>query len=227
MPAAYRVAGYLRAAALLFVMLTACAMATYAGGTWFDPYESRYQLGQNFLSDLGMTHAWSGRANTVSSVLFGAALVGIGVALVAFAWVWRGFAFERGRARLVGHASALLGTAAGLAFVGVAVTPFDLVLATHIALVIAAFGLLTLYVAAITFVMWRNALRGSWLAANLGYLALVGAYVALVVVGPQGATPHDHAVQVIGQKVVAYGSMLHAVFVATMVRSRRQTVAST
>src|SRR6476661_9381820 len=97
---AHRVAGYLRAAALLFVVLTACAMATYAGGTWFDPSERHYQLGLNFLSDLGMTHSWSGRANTISSMLFGAALVGIGAALVAFAWVWRGFAFERGRARL-------------------------------------------------------------------------------------------------------------------------------
>src|SRR5512141_425323 len=114
-------------------------MVLYAGGTWFDPATAHYQFTGNFLSDLGMTHAFSGRANYAASVVFGIALASVGGALIAFVWTWREFAFERRRAVVAGYAAAVLGTLSGLAFVGVAVTPFDLALWAHNTLVIAAF----------------------------------------------------------------------------------------
>lgn len=215
---AYRLAGLLRYAAIQFVVLTALAMALYAGGTWFDPTTAHYHFTGNFLSDLGMTHAFSGRANYASSALFCVALATVGGALVAFVWTWREFAFERRRAIVVGYAAAVLGTLSGLAFVGVAFTPFDLALNAHNTLVIAAFGLLMLFVAAITFAMWRNGISLARLAANLAYLACVAGYVALVLRGPRMSTPHGHAVQVIGQKAIAYASMLHIIYLTTTIR---------
>jgi hypothetical protein len=215
---AYRLAGLLRYAAIQFVVLTALAMVLYAGGTWFDPTTAHYHFTGNFLSDLGMTHAFSGRANYASSALFCIALATVGGTLVAFVWTWREFAFEHRRAAIAGHAAAVLGTLSGLAFVGVAFTPFDLALNAHNTLVIAAFGLLMLFVATITFVMWRNGISGARLAANLVYLACVAGYVALVLRGPRMSTPHGHAVQVIGQKLIAYASMLHIVYLTTTIR---------
>jgi hypothetical protein len=215
---AYRLAGLLRYAAIQFVVLTALAMVLYAGGTWFDPTTAHYHFTGNFLSDLGMTHAFSGRANYASSALFCIALATVGGALVAFVWTWKEFAFERGRAVIAGYAAAVLGTLSGLAFTGVAFTPFDLALRAHNTLVIAAFGLLMLFVAAITFVMWRNGISGGRLAANLAYLACVAGYVVLVLRGPRMWSPHGHSVQVVGQKVIAYASMLHIVYLATTIR---------
>jgi hypothetical protein len=215
---AYRLAGLLRYAAIQFVVLTALAMVLYAGGTWFDPTTAHYHFTGNFLSDLGMTRAFSGRANYASSALFCVALATVGGALVAFVWTWREFAFGRRRAIVVGYAAAVLGTLSGLAFVGVAFTPFDLALNAHNTLVIAAFGLLMLFVAAITFAMWRNGISGARIAANLAYLACVAGYVALVLRGPRMSTPHGHTVQVIGQKLIAYASMLHIVYLATTIR---------
>lgn len=214
----YRLAGLLRYAALQFLILTPLAMTQYAGGTWFDPGTPHYRFTENFLSDLGMTHAFNGRANTTSAVLFSIALATIGLALVAFAWTWRGFAFGLGRARWLGHTSAVLGTLSGLCFTGVACTPFDLALDAHNTFVIAAFGLLMLYVATITIVMWRNGIAGIRFAANFAYLILVVGYVVLVLAGPRLWTPHGHTVQVIGQKVIAYGSMLHVLYLATSTR---------
>jgi hypothetical protein len=214
----YRLAGLLRYSAIQFVVLTTLAMVLYAGGTWFDPGTAHYHFTGNFLSDLGMTHAFSGRPNHASSVLFGIALASVGAALVVFVWAWRDFAFERGRALVAGYAAAVLGTLSGLAFIGVAVTPFDLALDAHNSFVIAAFGLLMLYVATITFVMWRNGVAGARLAVNVAYLACVAAYVVLVVRGPRMSTPHGHVVQVLGQKLVAYVSMLHIVYLATTIR---------
>lgn len=223
---AYRRAGWLRYAAAQFVVLTGSAMVLYAGGTWFDPTASRYRFTENFLSDLGMTRAFSGHGNYASSALFALALASLGVATIAFAWCWRGFAFAAERARGAGHVSAGVGTASGLAFIGVAVTPFDRALTAHNTLVVAAFGLLLVYVAALSFVMWRNDVRGARFIANLCYLALVAGYVATVVLGPRFDTERGHTVQVVAQKTIVYASMLHVFFLATATRRALREVSN-
>jgi GNAT superfamily N-acetyltransferase len=212
---AYRRAGLLRYAAIQFVVLTALAMALYAGGTWFDPSATRYQLTHNFLSDLGATHSFSGRANYAAMAAFAIALVSVGAALSAFAWSWRELA-TRSRARGMGVASALLGTASGAAFAAIAFAPIDHALDVHNALVVAAFGLLLGYIVCLTVVMWRNAVGR--LAINVMYVALVGAYVALVVAHPQLGTERGVVMQVIGQKIVVYVSMLHVIYLTTAIR---------
>src|SRR5262249_11827065 len=73
-------ATFLRYAALQFLVLVPSAMALYAGGTWFDPLTTRYQFTHNFLSDLGMTHSFSGQSNYVSSAMFAIALATLGAA---------------------------------------------------------------------------------------------------------------------------------------------------
>jgi len=216
-PPAYFAAAVLRYAALQFIALTACAMVVYAGGSWLDP-TTPYQITGNFLSDLGMTHAWSGHANYASCALFAIALSTIGIALVVFAWTWRDFAFARGRARWLGWTSAVLGTASGLAFTGVAATPIDLALDLHNTFVVSAFSLLLGYVLVITLVMWRNGIGGARLAIHLVYLALVIGYLTLVLAGPRIGTPEAQRIQVIGQKIIAYGSMVHVLYLATSVR---------
>lgn len=211
-------AAFLRYAAIQFFVLVGLAMVAYAGGTYWDPAASRYELTHNFLSDLGMTHAWSGRASYVSSALFFLALSTVGLALVLFALRWRQFAHAQGRATFAGRASAALGTASGLAFVGVACTPFDLALWWHNGFVLAAFGLLLGYVIALTIVMARNGATPVQNALNLAYVVLVLGYVGLIFLGPRLSTPSGHQVQVIGQKIVAAGSMLHVIGLTTLLR---------
>lgn len=214
----FRRAGFLRIAAIQFFLLVGLAMVAYAGGTYWDPETSRYELTHNFLSDLGMTHAWSGRPSYASSALFFVALSTVGIALVLFAPGWRHFAYARGRATFAGRASAALGTASGLAFVGVACTPFDLALMWHNGFVLAAFGLLLGYVIALTIVMANNGASPLQNALNVAYVVLVIGYVALIFFGPRLSTPAGHSVQVIGQKIIAAGSMLHVICMTTLLR---------
>jgi hypothetical protein len=215
---AFRRAGILRYAAIQFVVLTAIAMVAYAGGTWADPAATHYELAHNFFSDLGRTHVFSGAANYIASALFFVSLASVGAALVGFAWTWRAFAFGRERANIIGHASAVIGTLCGLALITIAVTPYNLAPRPHNLSVIFAFGLLMVYIALLTIVMWRNAISGARLAINLVYLALVSAYFALVICGPSLGTPRGFTLQVIGQKVVVYGSMLHVLYLAATTR---------
>ncbi len=215
-------AGFLLYAAIQFVVLTAIAMVLYAGGTWFDPSASRYELAHNFFSDLGATHAWSGRANYDSAVLFTIALATLGIAFIAFAGAWRAFAFARSRARGAGIAAQLFGTLSGACFIAVSVTPIDHALHAHNTFVVAAFGCLLGYAGSLTIVMWRNGARGAHLVAHGLYLALVMAYVAMVLVAVRRgiATEDGVVVMVISQKVVAYASMLFVAFLTTSTRKQ-------
>ena len=216
--AAFRRAGLLRYAAIQFLVLVAIAIAVYAGGSPWHPEAPGYGLTDNFLSDLGMTRTWSGHTNTTSSILFGIALASVGLTLIAFSWTWREFSFDRGRARFAGAASAVLGTASGIAFTGIACTPFDRLLFWHNAFVLGGFGLLLGYVIALAIAMAANGATRVQTAVNLAYVALVVGYVALIFFGPRLDTEGGHRTQVIGQKAVALGSMLHAIAMTTLLR---------
>jgi hypothetical protein len=199
-----------------FVVLVAIAMLAYPGGTWLDPTAARYELSHNFLSDLGATRAFSGRASYTSAALFALALATIGSALVAFAPTWRGFAFAHGRARGFGIASTVFGCASGAAFVGVAASPVDLALHAHNAFVVAGFALLACYAVCLAIVMRQNGVGR--LAIDAVYVLIVGGYFALALLGPRLDTEHGFAMQVVAQKVVVAISMLYVAIVTTRVR---------
>jgi len=218
---AARRAAVLRYAALQFLVLVPVAMRLFAGGTYWYRTSPPYEPTGNFLSDLGMTHAWSGQANHASSAVFFLALASVGAALIAFAWAWRGFAHAHGRATFAGRASAVLGTGSGLAFVGVACTPFDLALMWHNAFVLAAFGLLLGYVVALATVMARNGATRAQNAVNASYVVVVLGYVALIFFGPHLDTRRGFEIQVVGQKLMAAASMLHVIGLTTLLLRRR------
>ncbi len=207
----------LRYAALQFVVLVALAMVLYPGGNHADGFAPHYQLTRNFLSDLGATRAWSGTMNYVSCALFFTALTTIGGSLIAFASAWRHFAFARARAAWAGHASAVFGSVSGAAFIGVAVTPFDLALTAHNSCVLAAFGCLLFYVGFLTIAMAANGAKPIQNVVNAAYVVVVLGYVTLVLFGPRLNSDSGFRTQVIGQKLVVLASMIHITFLTTRV----------
>ena len=212
MTSARRRAGFLLYAAIQFVVLTAIAMRVRAGG---------YDFFGNFLSELGATRTWTGLPNHPSAVLFGIALGTLGVAFVAFAGTWRAFAFDRGRVRALGIVGQVLGTLSGLAFLGVAVTPIDHALDLHNTLVIAAFGLLLGYAVTLTIVWGLNGAARSHLASSIAYVLLVCGYGVSVAVAVRVGLGTERSlwILVVSQKVVAYASMLHIIYLTLAIRS--------
>jgi len=215
-----RRAGFLLWAAVQFVVLTAIAMQVYGGGTIWDPYSPGYAFGGNFLSELGATRAWSGHDNHASMVLFSLALGTLGIAFVAFASAWRGFAFTRRRGVALGVAAQIFGTLSGLCFVAVAVTPVNLALQAHNMFVVCAFGLLLGYAVCMTTVWWRNGAGAAELAASVVYVGFVLVYVGIVAWAVRHGvwTEHQHHINVLAQKAMAYGSMLYIAFITMRVR---------
>ncbi len=85
---------------------------------------------------------------------------------------------------------------------------------------IAAFVLLFLYAAAMTFTWWRNGAAGAQLAASVAYLVLVGVYLghAVYVAGDGHITEHGRVMLVISQKIMAGMSMLYIAYMTVVTR---------
>jgi hypothetical membrane protein len=194
-------------ASVQFVALTTIAMLIYPGGTMADPASPNYRFFANFFSDLGRTIAHGGRSNTFSMVLFVVALGGAGLGLVLFFLVLPRASAGR-RSRALARLGSLPGIVSGLAFVGVALTPADRLPVAHIAFVLTAFTAFfvasLLYLAATAFDPDRQRLTlGIW----LGFALLLGGYVWLLFAGPRLEDLQSLAVQVTGQKIIAYAAV--------------------
>jgi hypothetical protein len=214
-----RRAGFLLYAAIQFVVLTTLAMRVYAGGTLWDPWSRGYAFTGNFLSELGATRSWSGHENHASAVLFAIALGTLGIAFIVFAGAWRGFAFARKRGAAFGVAGQVFGSASGIAFAAVAVTPVNLALQAHNMFVVAAFGLLLGYAACTTIVWAKNGATRAQIAISTLYVVLVLGYFVVVAIALQHGVvgEHGHRELVVSQKAMAYISMLYIGFVTIAV----------
>ncbi len=214
-------------AGVQFLVLSTFAMLVFPGGTAFDARAEHYQFFDNFLSDLGSTVTSAGHPNYLSSALFAIALGMVGVAMAGFASTWRAYAFVRGRGAALGRASEFVGAGSGLAFVGIALTPWNLLFTPHIVFVFAAFGLLVAFVGCITLLLWLNDGDRLLVVASVAYVAVLCAYIVLGVAGPGVESEHGHAVQVTGQKLVVYVSMTYLIVLAAKLRRGQPSSADT
>jgi hypothetical protein len=193
----------------LFVVLTIIAMLTYAGGS-VDNHSTRgYSFTHSFLSNLGMLTALSGEPNWVSAVLFFISLSLAGFCLVIFFIIFPRL-FQSSRLQqvlcLIGST---FGVLAGICFVGIAFAPADIARPAHVQFVMRAFQLFplaVLFYVPVLFMDKRYPKVYAWVFA-IFCLMLIGYYL-LITNGPSFTSSGGLAVQVVGQKVIAYASIL-------------------
>ena len=216
------------ASATLFVVATVMAMATYPGGSYSDHATVGYVFSRNFFSDLGMLTAHNGASNLVSMSLFFVALTLVGAGLVLFFIAFPRLFADAPRARTWSVAGSVFGIIAGLCFVGVAFTPADILLEAHIACVKFAFRAFPLAAFCYAVAIFRAEgypTRYAWVFIAFG-AALVG-YVLLLEFGPKITTDAGLAIQVGGQKVIVYGSIVSVLIQAIGARQRANAREST
>ena len=193
----------------VFVVLTIIAMLTYAGGSVDNHATQGYSFTHSFLSNLGMLTALSGEPNWVSAALFFISLSLAGFCLVIFFIIFpRLFQSSRTQKILCLLGSAF-GVLAGICFMGVAFAPADIARPAHVQFVMRAFQLFPLAVFFYTPVLFMDKQypkRYAWVFA-IFCLMLVGYYL-LMTQGPSFTSPEGLVVQVVGQKVIAYASIL-------------------
>ena len=193
----------------LFVVLTFIAMLTYAGGSVDNHAATGYSFTHSFLSNLGMLTSLSGEPNWASASLFFISLAAAGTCLVIFFILFPRL-FQGSRIqRVLGVFGSIFGILAGISFVGIACAPADIARPAHVQFVMWAFRLFPLAVLFYVPVMFLDKCYPkvyAWVFAAF-CLMLIGYYL-LLTQGPDFNSPQGLVIQVIGQKVIAYASIL-------------------
>ena len=202
----YRIAGL---ASLEFVLLTAMAMQFYPGGTNVDHLTFGYSFLHNFFSDLGLTVAHNGQRNTLSAALFVVALVSIGASLIAFSLTLPQLFRDTPGLHRLSLAGSTFGVISGLAYIGIACTPANLLLSWHMRFVQTAFRTFLVVVLCYGVATWRHSTYPRRYAIGwLSFAALLAAYVWLLIAGPSARTPEGLLIQAAGQKIIVYASIV-------------------
>ena len=193
----------------LFVVLTFVAMLTYAGGSVDNHAASGYSFTHSFLSNLGMLTALSGEPNWVSAALFFFSLSLAGFCLVIFFIIFPRLFQSSRLQRVLCLIGSIFGVLAGICFVGIAFAPADIARPAHVQFVMRAFQLFplaVLFYVPVLFMDKRYPKAYAWVF-TIFCLMLIGYYL-LITHGPSFSSPEGLVVQVVGQKVIAYASIL-------------------
>jgi len=173
-------------------------MLVYPGGTPTEPTRHGYGFFVNFFSDLGRTRTFTGQPNRTCQILF---TIGVMVGGAAMSYFFRAFAgctagcWKQGRRTAVhlSRSGALLGVAAGICFIGVAFTPWDIYLGAHMGFVLWAFRL------------FLGAVLLNLLAV---FAMMLIAYLILLSAGLAGSPAATALAQATGQKIIVYAAII-------------------
>ena len=200
-PVVYWIAG---CCILLFLLASTVAMLVYHGGTFIDPAAPDYLFTNNFFSDLGRETTYAGQPNTLAHALFLLAIGAVGTGLVLFASAMP-VTLGHPRSALWAKAGALFTLVSAGAYVGVALTPWDLYFAWHLLLVKTAFVAFLPTVLFFGIAILRNPSFPrvyAWVMLLVGVI-LIG-YLWLLFFGPSPKSPQGLMIQAAGQKIIVY-----------------------
>ena len=186
-----------------------CGDVDVSRGAKYDHGAAHYLFFQNFFSDLGATQTQSGKSNLPSEVLFVVALCAVGLGMVGSSSSWKVIAGNNCVGAGWGVTAQVFSLLSGACFIGVGVTPWNLVLAAHNAFVKAAFLLLMGFLISITMLQVRNGWPGRYTICDWIYLVLLAAYLYILLHGPRLDTERGLAIQVAAQKIIVYASILN------------------
>ncbi len=186
-----------------FVVLTIIAMLVFPGGTIQDPMATHYLFLENFFSDLGRTQDFDGNSNLYSMCLFSVALCILGLSVISL-FITVPSIFKKQSISLRGMT--FIGIVAGVFFIGVAFTPWDIFFEAHIFFV--RFGFRLLLIACI--LMGINIYKTNYFPSGYAYLIfaislILFFYILLLIYGPRaGESQESLMLQVAGQKIIVY-----------------------
>jgi hypothetical protein len=102
----------------------------------------------------------------------------------------------------------VVGLAAGICFVGVALTPANLVLEAHLAIMMWSFRAFTVAVICYTIAIFRQPDYPNVFGfIFVAFAVLLVLYVLLLIAGPPYDSPEGITIQAVGQKTIVYASV--------------------
>ncbi|PWI47034.1 hypothetical protein CEE45_13755 [Candidatus Heimdallarchaeota archaeon B3_Heim] len=191
--------------ASIYIVLTLVAMLVYTGGTYTNPDASGYSFLNNFFSDLGRTVAHSGEANTIAWILFTASVLTIGIAMILFYSAWISLFQDDASTYRLSQVGSIFGIIAAIGFIGVGLTPWDLLLEPHFLSVRIGFFFTFIASTIYSFVLYRQTTYPRvYLNTLLTFTGISFLYLILLFFGPAAETTEGLFIQVVGQKIIVY-----------------------
>lgn len=195
-----------------YIILTSIAMLFYKGGTYDDPNNPGYSFFINFFSDLGRTIAHSGEPNTIGWLLFSTTLLIAGMTLIiSMAAYFNLFRVNKAAFRL-SMSGSFLGMFAGLAFIGIAFTPSDILPEVHLLFVSIGFGLVFPVAILYSIAMWIVDYPRRYTSIFLIFAVIQSLYLLLLFLGHTVEGFGTLLIQATGQKIIVYSMILNNLF---------------
>lgn len=196
-----------------FFILSTIAMFFFAGGNSIDSNAEGYSFVYNFFSDLGMWTSYSGEPNYIASILFGTGLTLVGVLLIPYFIYIPIFTTNNKKSTMWLIFGSFLGIIASIAYIGIGFTPWDIRLPAHMWFVYIAFPIsLPMAICYIIGLSIIPDVPKRVIIFFLIYLVILFAYLYLLFFGPATATPTGRMIQVVGQKIIVYTTLITMLF---------------
>jgi len=196
---------FIMVGSLQFIILTLIAMVYYKGGTYIDQSTSGYLFWNNLFSDLGRTIAHSGLTNRISFIIFTVTLLVWGFShipfYVAFSFILR----ENKKQKQLSKAGSILGVLTGISYMGIALTPSDILNDAHNFFVLMAFSSIFVSIIIYSIVIYHNKSYSNFYSYVLVISAIILAlfYISLLLM-PDKSIQIELFIQVLGQKIAMY-----------------------
>lgn len=191
-----------------FFVLTAICMFLYTGGDYNNPEVHHYSFLNNFFSDLGRTVTFNNVPNTPVYKIFSSTVIVAGLSTVLFCIAMARMLIDK-KHKPQAYIGGFFGVVAGLCYVGVGLTPWDLFFQPHILFV--KIGFLSFLLALLPFAvaMYKQADYPNFYVWVVGvFILILVVYLYLLFFGPNDPTiPWQLQLQVIAQKILLYSQM--------------------
>ena len=196
---------FIMVGSLQFIVLTLIAMVYYKGGTYIDPTTPNYLFWNNLFSDLGRTIAHSGLTNRISFTIFTITLLIWGFShipfYIAFPFIFR----ENKKQKQLSKTGSILGVLTGISYMGIALTPSDILNDAHNFFVLMAFSSIFISIIIYSIVIYHNKSYSNFYSYVLVISAIILTifYISLLLMQDK-SIQIGLFIQVVGQKIAMY-----------------------
>lgn len=194
---------------VVYALFNLLAMVLYPGGTSSDKDAKGYLFFENFFSDLGMVRTYGGQPKMSSLLLFASALVLMGVAFILFFVIMPSYFTATRLETVSSRVGSVGGVLAGVSCIGIAATPWDLTLGAHM---VFAYSLSASFLLSVVFyfvaMLANRRYSNTYAAVFAVYMIILGAYLCLMLLGPDTGTREGVMILATGQKIVIYSGMI-------------------
>ena len=198
---------------LQFLLFTASAMLLYPGGTKSDHDTTGYDFLNNFFSDLGRTLTFNGEEKNASFYLFTSALISTGISTIALFLLFPALFNIKQISRKFSFGAAAGGVIAGFAYIGIALTPWDILLQPHLFFVRLAFtSFLFITVFSIGAIYTDPFYPKIYGAVFIVFGIILTGYLYLLFFGPKLDSAEGVYIQATAQKIVVYSEIVCLLF---------------